>query len=66
MQAGLQLEVGLRDAERRRQVHAIIAARGAKVPELDNRHGRRATPALRMHPDAEEAVAQLHEKWAKY
>lgn len=47
-------------------MHAIIAARGAKVPELDNRHGRRATPALRMHPDAEEAVAQLHEKWGKY
>ena len=31
-------------------IEAIVAARGAKVPELDNRHGRRATPALRMHP----------------
>ena len=47
-------------------IDAIIEAEGAKVPELDNRRGRRATPALRMHKDAEEALGALHAKWAKY
>lgn len=45
---------------------AIIEAKGAVVPEMDNRSGRRkglhATP---HHPDCEEAVKLRDEKWDK-
>ena len=47
-------------------IDAIIKAEGAKVPELDNRRGRRATRALAVHYDAKDALEALHAKWDKY
>lgn len=47
-------------------IDAIIKAEGAKVPELDNRRGRRATRALAVHDDAKGALEALHAKWDKY
>ena len=50
----------------------IIEARGAGVPELDNRHGRRETrkylkPRLprRLHDDCRVALAEREAKWAE-
>ena len=37
-----------------------------KVPELDNRRGRRATRALAVHKDAKDALEALHAKWDTY
>lgn len=50
----------------KRALVLIIKAEGAKVPELDNRCGRRATREIRMHTDAAGAVAALHAKWDRY
>ena len=53
-------------------IDAIIKAEGAKVPELDNSRGRRATRgralhgALAVHNDAKGALEALHAKWDKY
>ncbi len=47
-------------------VDAIIAARGAKVPELDNRRGRRATKRVfEAHPCCREAQRLREAKWAR-
>jgi len=40
-------------------IDAIIKAEGAKVPELDNRRGRRATRVLAVQDDAKGALAAL-------
>ena len=47
-------------------IDAIIKAEGAKLTELDNRRGRRATRVLAVHDDAKGALAALHAKWDKY
>ena len=55
-------------------IDAIIKAEGAKVPELDNSRGRRATRAgaawmdgaLAVHNDAKGALEALHAKWDTY
>jgi hypothetical protein len=45
-------------------IDAIIAAKGAKVPELDNRRGRRATRAFQPHPGCGAAIKAREAKWA--
>mmetsp|Transcript_75509 Transcript_75509/g.125910 ORF Transcript_75509/g.125910 Transcript_75509/m.125910 type:complete len:157 (-) Transcript_75509:111-581(-) len=44
---------------------AIIAAEGAKVPELDNRRGRRATRKFVPHKCCAEAIKLRERKWAQ-
>ena len=48
-----------------RALEKIVQARGAVVPELDTRHGRRAVP-FTPHPDCEESMRVKEEKWATY
>ena len=43
----------------------IVDARGTVVPELDNRHGRRAVRFV-PHKDCDESVRVKQEKWAGY
>ena len=46
---------------------AIIAHGGARVPELDNRRGRRATLKFAScHKDCEEAIRAREAKWARF
>ena len=44
---------------------SIVHARGAVVPQLDTRHGRRAVPFV-PHKDCDESVRVKQEKWAGY
>lgn len=46
-------------------LNAIISARGAKVPELDNRRGRRATQKFVSHSDCKEAEQLKEAKWMR-
>ena len=48
-----------------RALVSIVGACGAIVPELDNRHGRRAVPFV-AHPDCDESIRVKQEKWAGY
>ena len=43
----------------------IIDAKGAKVPELDNRRGRRKSMPVVLHADCDGAIAQREAKWAR-
>ena len=42
----------------------IIEAKGAKVPDLDTRRGRRKSIPVTLHADCEGAIAQREAKWA--
>ena len=48
-----------------RALEMIVQAKGAVVPELDNRHGRRARKFV-AHPDCAESIRVKEEKWAGY
>eukprot|EP00966_Prymnesium_polylepis_P171399 3962513-Prymnesium_polylepis.1 len=48
-----------------RALEAIVEVRGAIVPELDTRRGRRAVPFV-PHKDCDESVRVKQEKWAGY
>jgi hypothetical protein len=48
-----------------RALEAIVEVRGAIVPELDTRRGRRAVPFV-PHKDCDESVRVKQEKWAAY
>ena len=48
-----------------RALGMIVQYRGTIVPELDNRHGRRAVPFV-PHPDCAESVRAKEEKFAAY
>ena len=41
----------------------IIEAKGAKVPDLDNRRGRRQSMPVVLHADCDSAIAQREAKW---
>lgn len=43
----------------------IIEAKGAKVPELDNRRGRRKSRPVTLHSDCDGAIAQREAKFAR-
>eukprot|EP00966_Prymnesium_polylepis_P090871 2104064-Prymnesium_polylepis.1 len=47
-----------------RALQRIIEYKGAKVPELDNRRGRRATGPVVLHSDCSDALAARDKKFA--
>ena len=46
-------------------LEAIIKHKGAVVPEMNNRKGRRALKAMPIHPDCEDAMAEREIKWER-
>jgi hypothetical protein len=43
----------------------IIEAKGAKVPDLDNRRGRRKSKPVTLHSDCDGAIAEREAKFAR-
>ena len=46
-------------------LHAIVQHKGAMVPELDNRKGRRVIKEMPVHPDCKEAMKAREIKWER-
>jgi hypothetical protein len=43
----------------------ILECKGAKVPEMDNRRGRRKSKPVPLHSDCDGALAAREEKFAR-